>query len=1216
MPKLIYINKTLYENSKLYPYSLSTNTDGIRFLSGISWSEDGGEATVAAYLDGQLLWSRAYTSTTYSQEVIQTSTISSDGNLIIGGYGGAFDGLVLQSGQYHPNGFISKIDKNTGDVLWKTAINPTLSGDIVTEISTDTSGNILYIGYSGGGSDLILGKLSSAGGILWNKTVNLTSRLNPTVYDVDLTPQSGGSFIVSGLIYTNDVTTQSNYFVKKFDQNGQVIGDYTSPKLEALEAQPVTNFKSISDANGNTFICYKNELVEGGFSLTFQKINNGLVSWETKNIYSGFQTLQIQSITIDSSGNLKIFGYENSNGQTFNGLTPIGGEDVFIISKNGATGVTQGTTLVGSKASDTLSFASVDSDGSVFLNMTGDYNIITKGYLAFDGKLMLSHNGYEGDGYGINLMGTDTKDSLTGTAYTDTLFAKYGDDVLKGLAGNDELYGDYGNDQLYGGDGVDYLYGGYGRDILYGDAGDDLVYGEQGDDTLYGGAGNDVIDGGVGADSMVGGAGNDTYYVDSVGDVISDGGLSTDVDTVLVLQAIQYTLAANIEDAALDAGAGKAGLVGNTLSNELSGNDQSNSLNGGDGADTLDGGGGSDSLTGGTGNDVVDAGAGSDVVLGDAGNDILDGGVGIDKLNYSAVTGAVVVDMALGEITSTTTGTDTFIDFEAVVTGSGADTLTAADTGSTLESGAGNDDLNGGLGNDVLFAGSGDDTVDGGAGNDVIVGGDGAGYDTYNGGSGADTVKYTSALAGIIVNLGASSNQAKSSGSTDAAGIGIDQLIAIENVIGGNYGDSITGSSVANVLNGMAGNDSLTGGAGNDTLIGGDGADTAYYTDKTGTVSVTLNSSTVVNVSVAGVIEDKISYIENLQGGSGNDVFVGDSLANTLFGNSGNDSLTGGAGADTLRGGVGADTLNGGADSDTADYGDKAATVSVTLNGATIVDVKIAGVNEDKISNIENIIGGSVNDTLVGDVLANTLIGNAGNDSLSGGAGNDFLRGGLGVDTLVGGSESDTADYSDKTTAVTATLNGATVIDVKVAGVNEDKISYIENLTGGSANDVFVGDTLANTLSGNAGNDSLSGMAGNDSLNGGIGNDTLIGGAGNDTLTGGTGIDYFDFTAALSGTINVDTITDFSLVDDVIRLDNAVMAGLGTTTGTLTTAAFISGAGRVTAADTLDRIIYNTTTGDLYYDADGSATASAAIKIAIIGTTSHPALTYADFSII
>ena len=88
---------------------------------------------------------------------------------------------------------------------------------------------------------------------------------------------------------------------------------------------------------------------------------------------------------------------------------------------------------------------------------------------------------------------------------------------------------------------------------------------------------------------------------------------------------------------------------------------------------------------------------------------------------------------------------------------------------------------------------------------------------------------------------------------------------------------------------------------------------------------------------------------------------------------------------------------------------------------------------------------------------------------------------------------------------------------------------------------------MNNIITGNAASNRLNGMDGNDTLVGGsdVGNDTLIGGAGNDRLTGGAGNDSFVFNTAISAASNVDTITDFNVANDTIRLDNAVMSALG-----------------------------------------------------------------------
>lgn len=206
-------------------------------------------------------------------------------------------------------------------------------------------------------------------------------------------------------------------------------------------------------------------------------------------------------------------------------------------------------------------------------------------------------------------------------------------------------------------------------------------------------------------------------------------------------------------------------------------------------------------------------------------------------------------------------------------------------------------------------------------------------------------------------------------------------------------------------------------------------------------------------------------------------------------------------------------------------------------------------------------------------------------------------------------------------------VNKDTFLDIVVSNYDSDNVSVLLNtsggqttkegtanadtLTGGTANDVLKGLGGADVLNGNAGNDQLLGGAGKDNLNGGAGADVLDGGARNDVLTGGAGQDIFQLTTAY----NVDTITDFSVVDDTIQLENAIFSSLEKT-GTLTAGFLRSGAGFTSAADANDFLIYNKTTGVLYYDDDANGTDSLAVKIAVIGTSSHPALTVADFVVI
>ncbi|HEX6740182.1 MAG TPA: hypothetical protein VF079_00095, partial [Sphingomicrobium sp.] len=140
---------------------------------------------------------------------------------------------------------------------------------------------------------------------------------------------------------------------------------------------------------------------------------------------------------------------------------------------------------------------------------------------------------------------------------------------------------------------------------------------------------------------------------------------------------------------------------------------------------------------------------------------------------------------------------------------------------------------------------------------------------------------------------------------------------------------------------------------------------------------------------------------------------------------------------------------------------------------------------------------------------------------------------------------------------------------------------------GGPGDDIIVGSGGADTMTGSGGNDTLSGGNGNDNISGGDGNDWLSGGSGSDTLTGDAGSDTFYFGASFqSGT---DQIADLS-AGDTIQLDTAVFTAL--TPGALSPAAFHEGS----AADTADqRIIYNSATGQILYDPDGTGAAGAAV---------------------
>ena len=233
---------------------------------------------------------------------------------------------------------------------------------------------------------------------------------------------------------------------------------------------------------------------------------------------------------------------------------------------------------------------------------------------------------------------------------------------------------------------------------------------------------------------------------------------------------------------------------------------------------------------------------------------------------------------------------------------------------------------------------------------------------------------------------------------------------------------------------------------------------------------------------------------------------------------------------------------------------------------------------------------GTGNISATGNALANILTGNAGNNVLNGGLGNDTMIGGAGNDIFVVNAAGDRVFE----TTTTASLIDAGGIDTVQSAVNFNLnanagVRFVERLTlTGTGAINGTGNALANILTGNAGNNVL---------NGGGGNDTLIGGAGNDT---------FVFNTALNAT-NVDRISDFNVTDDTIRLDDVAFAGLAS--GTLVESAFAANLTGV-ATDALDRVIYETDTGRVYFDADGNGVGA---RVHYATVTANLALTNSDF---
>ena len=448
----------------------------------------------------------------------------------------------------------------------------------------------------------------------------------------------------------------------------------------------------------------------------------------------------------------------------------------------------------------------------------------------------------------------------------------------------------------------------------------------------------------------------------------------------------------------IDGRGGDDFIYGRESNDIISGGIGNDTLIGGDGDDILYGDAGRDIIFGGRGNDVLFGGDGDDDLYGEDGNDRLMGGAGNDRLM-----GGEGDDRLFGE--------------------EGNDVLLGEAGNDLLEGGIGNDDLSGGGGNDVVLAGAGDDIIRMGfAGEEERQATQPAtdGNDVYAGGEGIDTLDASAVTAGVEIDLEA--------GTATGETIGSDQVEGIENVVGSDCDDIITGDGHDNVLSGGAGDDVLTGGDGDDAICAGDGDDVVIVLAQGGSSSAddgndvydggdgtdTLDLSALIEAVVADFEEryvegaeigrDTITNFEIIRGGRGNDRLNGDSSNDILHGGAGNDRLRGRDGDDILVGGDGRDEVEGdggddtflvmariptgplsdGDDSFDGDSGIDVYDASATRLGVTI-DLDIGRVTgsetgTDILTSVEAAIGGHGDDTLVDGVGVTIMTGGAGND--------------------------------------------------------------------------------------------------------------------------------------------------------------------------------------------------------------------------------------------
>lgn len=388
--------------------------------------------------------------------------------------------------------------------------------------------------------------------------------------------------------------------------------------------------------------------------------------------------------------------------------------------------------------------------------------------------------------------------------------------------------------------------------------------------------------------------------------------------------------------------------------------------------------------------------------------------------------------------------------------------------------------------------------------------------------------------------------------------------------------DHFIGSSKSDFMKSYAGDDTLDGGQGADLLYGGRGNDLYIVDNSDDRVleAVGEGYDTVATSVSFGLAEGSEIEVLRASVSAFNLALYGNQFANWIEGTWGSDTIGGGGGADTLIGGAGDDEY----------HVDSASDVVLEYAGGGY-DTVLASASYALGANIEVLkaVAGAGPVSLIGNALANDIFGNAdsnaiygldGNDRLFGDGGNDAIYGGSGSDTLYGGL-GDNALYGEDGNDV---LYGGDERDTLYGGGGDDQLFGglgTNKLYGENGNDVLFGGSHVDTLVGGAGNDKLFGDRGNDYLDGG---------PGRDTLSGGPGKDSFVFRDRLNAKTNVDTVTDFQINADKVRLENAIFKKLGKA-GKLNPDFFTIGTG---ARDANDHLVFNKKAGFLYYDADGS----------------------------
>ena len=512
----------------------------------------------------------------------------------------------------------------------------------------------------------------------------------------------------------------------------------------------------------------------------------------------------------------------------------------------------------------------------------------------------------------------------------------------------------------------------------------------------------------------------------------------------------------------------------------ISGTSGNDTLYGAGGNDTINGLGGNDSIRGEGDDDLLNGGGGNDSISGGSGSDTIDGGAGTDRADFLGLTNGVTVTLTgsgQGSAIEANTGaTDSLIGIEQIRGTAQADTITGSND-SSLEA----------------YEGSG-------------------GNDRINGRDGSDRVQFSSAAAGVYVNLTAGVSKSiadyLNDTSADASAVGVDSFTNIERINGSSHGDYLTAvgfgvtASAANMSTSRNTTNVIWGGLGDDTIVGNGDTELAFDD----------------NSATSGVVVD-LALGTATSAYSGSDVISGGIIS--VMGSLHADRIKG---ANTNRSGesynglAGNDTFEGGGGYDVAFYGASLTSLQINLAAGTVFGDAQVGL--DTLIGIEAVTGGAAADTY--DASGYGLLASSNNKADDGGLFNSF-EGRGGDDTIIGNGAT-RITYSNAAAGVGVSLVDGRALDLidaiayqagadptsfrNLAGIGIDEFSGVNNVRGSAYGDLIIG-----------------GQRESDQL------EQYEGRGGNDTIRGGTGYDRVNYHLdGLGTTFIVDNgIVQFAL---------------------------------------------------------------------------------------